>query len=58
MHNIRRVECWLQRVTFVWLLQDFPNAINTPNFPNSVLQPGDTYRNVVVWRFSNGTVRI
>lgn len=35
--------------------QNFPNAINQPNFPSMVLRPGDTYTNVVVWRFSNST---
>lgn len=32
-------------------LQNFPNAINTVSFPNSVLKPGRTYTNVCVWRF-------
>ncbi|KAL0030465.1 hypothetical protein WJX79_007594 [Trebouxia sp. C0005] len=31
--------------------QNFPNAINTPSFPDSVLRPGHTYQNVCVWRF-------
>ena len=33
------------------LLQNFPNAINTPSFPDSVLRPGHTYQNVCIWRF-------
>lgn len=33
------------------LLQNFPNAINTPAFPDSVLRPGHTYQNVCIWRF-------
>lgn len=33
------------------LLQNFPNAINTAAFPESVLRPGHTYQNICVWRF-------
>lgn len=36
------------------LLQNFPNAINTAAFPDSVLKPGHKYQNTCVWRF--GTV--
>lgn len=32
-------------------LQNFPNAINTASFPDSVLRPGHTYQNLCVWRF-------
>ena len=35
----------------VCLLQNFPNAINTPSFPDSVLRPGHTYQNLCIWRF-------
>ena len=38
-------------LTLATCLQNFPNAINTANFPNSVLKPGRTYTNVCVWRF-------
>ncbi|KAL3151876.1 hypothetical protein ABBQ38_012837 [Trebouxia sp. C0009 RCD-2024] len=31
--------------------QNFPNAINTAAFPDSVLRPGHVYQNVCVWRF-------
>lgn len=31
--------------------QNFPNAINTDSFPDSVLRPGHTYQNLCVWRF-------
>ena len=36
------------------LMQNFPNAINTAAFPDSVVKPGHTYQNLCVWRF--GTV--
>lgn len=32
--------------------QHYPDSINQPNFPNSVLQPGQTYHHVCVWKFS------
>jgi aldose 1-epimerase len=32
--------------------QDFPDAPNHPNFPSARLDPGATYHNVIVYRFS------
>ena len=32
--------------------QVFPNAVNTPSFPNVVLRPGETYRHTMIHRFS------
>jgi aldose 1-epimerase len=32
--------------------QDFPDAPNHPNFPSATLEPGTTYHNVIVYRFS------
>lgn len=32
--------------------QAFPNAVNTPRFPSVWLQPGETYRQVVEYRFA------
>ncbi|KAL2641419.1 hypothetical protein R1flu_009006 [Riccia fluitans] len=32
--------------------QGFPNAINEPKFPSVVVQPGQTYRHVMLYRFS------
>jgi aldose 1-epimerase len=32
--------------------QHFPNSINIPHFPNTVLRPGETYRQTTVYRFS------
>lgn len=31
--------------------QGFPNAVNEPSFPSTVLRPGETYRQVTVHRF-------
>ncbi|KXZ52200.1 hypothetical protein GPECTOR_10g831 [Gonium pectorale] len=33
--------------------QGFPDSINQPNFPSVVLQPQDTYRHELVYRFFN-----
>jgi len=35
--------------------QHFPDAINHPNFPSVVLQPGQTYRHSILWRFSTAS---
>jgi aldose 1-epimerase len=32
--------------------QHFPNSPNTPDFPSVVLRPGETFRSVTTWRFS------
>ena len=32
--------------------QHFPNSVNTPAFPNTVLRPGEVYRQRTVHRFS------
>lgn len=32
--------------------QAFPDSPNKPNFPSPVLRPGETYRHVVIYRFS------
>lgn len=32
--------------------QNFPNAINTPGFPDTILKAGEEYRHVTVFRFS------
>jgi hypothetical protein len=35
------------------LLQSFPDSINQPNFPSVVLQPGEAYKQQLVYRFSS-----
>ena len=32
--------------------QNFPNAVNQPNFPSAVLRPGETYQHRMIHRFS------
>ena len=32
--------------------QHFPNSINIPHFPNTVLKPGETYHQLTIYRFS------
>lgn len=33
--------------------QGFPDAINHPNFPNIVVQPGEKYKHTMVFDFSD-----
>eukprot|EP00879_Flechtneria_rotunda_P002713 GHRR01002919.1.p1 GENE.GHRR01002919.1~~GHRR01002919.1.p1 ORF type:complete len:377 (+),score=99.27 GHRR01002919.1:235-1365(+) len=35
--------------------QNFPDAINQPNFPSVVLQPGDTYKHQILYKFSGNS---
>lgn len=32
--------------------QHFPNSVNQPNFPSVILRPGETYRHIMVHKFS------
>ena len=32
--------------------QHYPNSVNTPSFPDSVLKPGETYRQTTSYQFS------
>jgi aldose 1-epimerase len=32
--------------------QAFPNAVNTPGFPNVILRPGETYRHTCIYAFA------
>ena len=34
--------------------QGFPDAVNHPNFPNSILRPGETYARRVLYRLTRG----
>ncbi|RYZ67425.1 MAG: galactose mutarotase [Proteobacteria bacterium] len=42
---------WRERCGLCLEPQAFPNAINEPAFPPVVLRPGDTYRNLIDYRF-------
>jgi len=41
-----------QRNAFCLEAQHFPDSINQPNFPDTVLRPGQTYRQTTIHRFS------
>lgn len=43
---------YVHRGAFVLETQHFPDSINHPQFPNTVLQPGETYRSTTIYRFS------
>ncbi|KAL8118229.1 uncharacterized protein LOC141723629 [Apium graveolens] len=32
--------------------QGFPNAVNQPNFPSQIVNPGETYEHIMVYRFT------
>jgi aldose 1-epimerase len=32
--------------------QHFPDSVNKPNFPSTILRPGETYKQTTVWKFS------
>jgi aldose 1-epimerase len=40
------------RSTVVFETQHYPDSINHPEFPSTVLRPGATYRSSTVFRFS------
>ena len=41
-----------QRSAFCMEPQHFPDSPNKPSFPSTVLRPGQTYKNTIVYRFS------
>lgn len=43
---------YLRRGGFCLETQDYPDAPNHKNFPNSILRPGRTYRQTTIYRFS------
>jgi aldose 1-epimerase len=40
------------RSAFAMEPQHFPDSPNHPNFPSAVLQPGQVYHNLIIYRFS------
>lgn len=40
-----------KRSAFCFEPQNFPNALNQANFPNSILKPGDTYQKQISYKF-------
>lgn len=45
---------YAHRDGFCLELQHYPDSPNHPNFPSTVLRPGQTYKNTIVYRFSTG----
>ncbi len=43
---------YTRRSAFTMEPQDYPDAPNHPNFPSSVLRPGQTYHNTIEYKFS------
>ena len=41
------------RSAFCMEPQHYPDSPNKPNFPNVVLKPGETYHNIIVYKFGN-----
>ena len=41
-----------QHTGFCLETQRYPNAVNVPQFPNTILRPGETYRQATEYRFS------
>lgn len=41
-----------QRHAFCLEAQHFPDSVNQPNFPSTILRPGQTYRQTTIHRFS------
>ena len=44
---------YTRRSAFCMETQHFPDSPNKPNFPSTVLRPGETYRTTTVYRFSS-----
>ena len=45
-------KAYQHRSAFCLETQHFPNSPNEPSFPSTVLEPGDTYRQTTVFKFS------
>jgi len=43
---------YVQHASLCLETQHFPDSPNHPNFPNTVLKPGETYRSTTVYKFS------
>jgi aldose 1-epimerase len=40
------------RTAFAMETQHYPDSPNQPNFPSTVLRPGQTYKTVTIYKFS------
>ncbi|MBL9202316.1 MAG: galactose mutarotase [Opitutaceae bacterium] len=45
-------KAYAKRDGFCLETQHFPDSVNQPTFPNTILRPGQTYRSATVYRFS------
>lgn len=42
---------YFRHAAFCLETQNYPDAVNHKNFPNSILRPGDIYNHIVVYKF-------
>lgn len=42
---------YFKHAAFCLETQNYPDAVNHENFPNSILRPGDTYNHTVIYKF-------
>ncbi|QNL50773.1 galactose mutarotase [Olivibacter sp. SDN3] len=52
-HNGKNGNDYGHRAAFCLETQHFPDAPNQPNFPSTVLKPGDTYKTKTVYKFAS-----
>lgn len=45
-------QAYAYRTGFAMETQHYPDSVNQPNFPTTILRPGETYRTTTVYRFS------
>jgi len=43
---------YLHRGSFCLETQHFPDSPNQPNFPSTILEPGESYKSICVYKFS------
>lgn len=43
--------CYPKYGGFCFEAQNYPNAINQPNFPSPILRPGETYKQKTAYKF-------
>lgn len=43
-----------RQAAFCLETQHFPDSVNKPNFPSTILRPGETYRQTTVYKFTAG----
>ena len=54
MNNVKGKDglIYNRRDAFCLETQNYPNAVNCPEYPNSILKTGETYHTVTVYKFS------